>query len=181
MEDNKKKPLRIGKKGIAAIIVAAVLIIAVIVTSVYVSNNKIKVYSDIIYTLMDKEKLAEDGSNRLLHIRKNPEFDAKAKNATLLDAFEVYYNDESGKEYSFKADDKIMSDDQEIGADMVILAFEASALEKLNPIKSVAAKIAIVVVVIVIVGLIFLWYKIWSKKEDEEKARRLEKTNQKKK
>lgn len=178
--NNSKKPVKIGKKGIIAIVVAAVLIIAVTAASVYISNNSVKVYSDIVYILMDKERLAEDGSDRMFHIRKSADFNYKSENASLLDAFEVYYNDENGTEYVFTPDDKVESDGQEIGADLVILAFETTALDKLNTIKSVAVKLAVVLVLVVIVGLIVLWYKIWSKKEDEEKARRLAKTNQKK-
>lgn len=181
MKENIKMPRKIGKKGIIAIVVAVVLAIAVLATSLYVSNNKVKVYSDVIYMLMEKEKAAEDGSGRVFHIRKNAEFNSKDKNASILDAFEIYYNDENGNEIVYKTDDMVLSDDQEIGADLVILTFTTSAIKKFNTVKSIAVIVAIVIAVLVVIGLIFLWYKIWSKKEDEEKARRLAKINQKKK
>lgn len=183
MSDRIKKTHRLSKKGIIAIVIAAVLVVAVAVASVYVSNNKVKVYSDILYILMDKERPAEDNSGRIMHIRKTSDFNPKDEGVTMLDAFEIYYNDDSGKEYVFKVNDKIPSDDQQIGADLVILAFEASALQKVNTIKSVAVKAVIVIAVVAVIGLIFLWYKLWSKKEDEEKAKRIAKSsqNQKKK
>ena len=178
MNDDIKNPIKISKKRITAIIVVAVLLIAIISTSIYVSVNKVKVYSDIIYTFMDKEKLAEDDTNRLYHIRKNPEFKSKGKDATILDAFEIYFEDENGKMCYYTSGDNFPYDGDEAGADVVILIFISSALV---PLKKIGTAVAVIVPIIVIVGLIVLWYKLWSKKEDEERAKRIAKYNQKKK
>lgn len=179
MNDDIKNPIKISKKGITAIVVAVVLLAAIITTSIFVSVYKVKLYADIVYIFMDKEKRAEDETNRLYHIRKNANFDPKDKDATILDAFEIYFEDENGEMCYYSADDKFTYDgSDEATAGLVILIFITSGIA---PLKKVGTAAAIIVPIVVVIGLIVLWYKLWSKKEDEERAKRIAKYNKKKK
>ena len=134
-----------------------------------------KVYTEAMYALMPKEittTVGKDPSYEItLGVRKNPDFDAKKQSKTPLVAFEFYYYNEKGELVELGSDGSIVVDGADYGPGY--LSFLVKAKENLNTVKSVASKVIIVLVILAVCGLIVVWFKVWSKKEDEKKEQRL--------
>lgn len=166
LEKIKKK---LSKK--VKIIITFIVVIAVILSGIIiVRTNETAVYTYVMYTLMPKTISAEEMHNNFdLSVRLNKNFDPKTQDSQPLEAFEYYYTDpKTGKEVVVGGTENVLINGDEVPA---YLGFVIKAKMNLETIKSVLTRIAIVLVVILIAGVIVIWFKVWSKKEDEQKAR----------
>ncbi|MCM1285239.1 MAG: hypothetical protein NC213_06825 [Acetobacter sp.] len=171
-----------NKKKLIACIVVSVFVVLIIAMALFVKFNQTAVYNQVLYTFMTKSETVvineEKNTELTLYIRKNPDYDVKKNEKMPLEAFDVYYFDKDGKEVDIGTGSLIYE-----GEDCGIpcLGFLLKAVQKLNTVKNVLVKVLIAFAVVAVIALIFIWYIIWSKHEDEEKAKRLSKTTQSKK
>lgn len=171
-----------NKKKLIAGIVVGVFAVLMIATALIIKFNQTAVYTQVLYTFMNKSETVvineEKNTELTLYIRKNPNYDAKTNEKMPLEAFDVYYYDKDGKEVDVGTG-SFVYDGEECA--MPCLGFLIKAVQNLNTAKEILKKVLIVLAVIAVVALIVVWYKVWSKHEDEEKAKRLLKTTQSKK
>lgn len=183
--ENFEKPvIKLTKKAKA--IIALLVALAVIVTGIIVVKvNDEAIYNELVYIVMPKtiraEEMQDDPDFHIdfdIHVRKNKDYDIKTQSQQPLEAYEYYYIDpETNEEVVVKGTEEIEVDGNKIGP---YLLFLIKAKENEDKIKSVATKSAWVLGPIAGVALIIVWFLIWSKKEDEQKARMANKNNNKK-
>lgn len=172
MSDVKKK---LSKKSKALIIVAVVLLAAIVASVITVSVNQAYFGTKITYALMPKSLVAETKAGDIeFFVRLNEDYDAKAQGSTPLQAFEYYYYDSEGKEIDLGPDGYYEDGDEKLSMSLI---FSYKAGEKLATVKSVLSKIGWALAAVVFVGLIVIWFLVWSKKQDEEKAAAHKKNN----
>lgn len=167
MSDVKKK---ISKKG-KILIAVAVLLLAVVITSVVViSTNQTYFSTRITYALMPKSLVAETKAGDVeFFVRLNDDYDANAQSSTPLQAFEYYYYDKDGKEIDLGPDGYYDDEGEQLSMSLI---FSYKAGEKLATLKSVLSKVGWVLATVVFVGLIVIWFFVWSKKQDMEKEQK---------
>ncbi|MCM1114457.1 MAG: hypothetical protein NC397_03075 [Clostridium sp.] len=156
------------KKKIIAFSVAGVIIVAAVIL-ISVFQNAI--YSQGLYTLMPKSQVStlSDGSEVTVYVKQNPDYNPMGS-APPLEAFEFYYIDENGNEVNIED-----AEGFEYNISDYQTAFVLFAGQKMQTIKSVATPIIVVLVVAILAVCIFLWFKSWSRRQDEEKARKYKK------
>lgn len=164
-----KAPL--NKKSKAAIIIAVIAAVIGIITAVCIAN-KTALISEITYIAMPKVIDTHDYDETLdlvLYVEKNDDFDPKADEKEPLKAFKYYYYDENGEKVTLNYDDPVFE-----GTDnetMVSSIFYFEVLTKLSGLRTAMTVVGIVAAVLVVIGLIVLWYILWSKKYDREKEK----------
>lgn len=152
-------------KALIAVIVAVVVIIAGVIV---VQMNETAVSTYVLYALMPKTLKAEEiNTDYDISVRLSKDFDPKTDDMQPLEAFEYYYTDpETGEEVVIGGTETTEIDGNDVP---VYLGFVIKAGMNRNTIKDVMAKVGIVLVILLIAGAIVVWFKIWSKKEDEKK------------
>lgn len=167
MSDVKKK---ISKKGKILISVAVALIAVVIAGTVIFLTNQTYFSTRITYALMPKSLVAETKAGDVeFFVRLNDEYDDKEQSSTPLQAFEYYYYDKDGKEIDLGPDGYYDDDGEQLSMSLI---FSYKAGEKLAAVKSVLKTIGWVLAAVVFVGLIVIWFFVWSKKQDMEKEQK---------
>ncbi|MDE5984899.1 MAG: hypothetical protein K2H13_06580 [Eubacterium sp.] len=171
MEKNKKKKIKIIS------ILAAILVVIIVLSSV-IAANQFRIKSELLYYVMPDSIEMELNNDSMLELykRKNENYDYKTQKDNPLAAFEFYYYDENGDEVVVNGDNPIMIDGEVQGAPT--MAFILSSSDKLNHIKKVATIVSCLVILIITVALIFIWYRVWCKKQDEEKERKYGRKNE---
>lgn len=165
--DNIKKSLNKKTKSIIAILVVVAVIIS---GAIIIKTNETAVYTYALYTLMPKTVSAEDMNTDCdISVRLNKNFDAKKQASQPLEAFEYYYTDpQSGEEVVVGGTENAVINGEQVP---VYLGFIIRAKMNLETMKDIMAKITLAIVAILIVVGIIVWFKVWSKKEDEQKAK----------
>lgn len=164
-------------KILIATLVSFVIVVAVIAT-VY-SLNSVAINNRILYMFMPKTITAEEmETNYDLHVRMNDDYDSKRQASQPLEAYEYYYTDpETNETVVIKGTENAVINDDEIP---VYLGFLLRAKMNMNTFGDIVQKVFIVLAVLVVFGLIVLWFKSWSRREDEAKAQIYGKKNQSK-
>lgn len=174
MENIKNKMSKKVKLIITFIVLIAVVISGIII----VKSNQNYFYTRALYMLMPKTITGQEmGTDYDLSVGLNGEYDAKKKSSYPLEAFEYYYTDpQTGEDKVVKGTENASINGEEVP---VYLGFLIEAKTNLENLKSVLSKTAIVLVLIIIVGGIILWYKVWSKKEEQQKERKYKNSHNK--
>ena len=106
------------------------------------------------------------------------DYDSKKQASQPLEAYEYYYTDpETNETVVIKGTENAVINDDEIP---VYLGFLLRAKMNMNTFGDIVQKVFIVLAVLVVFGLIVLWFKSWSRREDEAKAQIYGKKNQSK-
>lgn len=160
------------KKTVKKMIVIAVLIIAVLAGIIAINVNKNQIQADLIYAIMpDSVDLKENnGFPYILYKQENKDFDFKEDIDEPMNAIQFYYYDDDGEKVVVNGADMIEYNGEDYGSPYV--AFMLNSVDNINGIKKAVTIVAVIIIILFIVGLIFLWYKIWSKKQDMEKEKK---------
>lgn len=174
MEKENKKLTKKAKGLIALGVALCVVIIGVIV---YFTNST-AINNYVLYMFMPKTITASEiNTNYDLGVRLNEDYDAKKQKSQPLEAFEYYYTDpETGKEVVVKGADNAKINGEDVP---IYLGFLIRAKTNMNSFKSILSKVLLVVVPVLIAVGIVLWFKAWSKKQDEEKQMKYKSNNKK--
>lgn len=165
MKNNKVKPL--SKKNKIAISVIAVILALVTVLGITFKANENLFVAKFMYALMPETyEITDDNGTTLyeLYVDFNNDFDAK--NDDLMQAFSYSYYDENGNLIDLGPNGKLNyeGEDQEIS-----LLFMLKLVENFGTFKKTITKVVWCIVPVVLIGLIVLWFVLWSRKEDREK------------
>lgn len=160
------------KKTVKKMIVIAVLIIAVLAGIIAISVNKMQIQSDLIYLVMPDSITPEESSDfpYTIYKQKNDNYDADQNPNEPLDALKFYYYNEKGEKIVIDGEDTIEYNGEDYGSPYI--AFILNSVDTINNIKKAVSVVLVIIVILIIVGLIFLWYKRWSKKQDMEKEKK---------
>lgn len=175
----KKEGSKLTKK-MKVLIASIVVILLIAVTAIVYFTNSVAINNYVLYMFMPKTITGEQmDTNYDLHVRLNEKYDADTQSNQPLEAYEYYYTDpQSGEEVVITG-----AKDAEINGEKVpiYLGFLIEAKNNLDTFTSIFSKvIAVLVVVLIAVGIV-LWYKSWSRREDEAKAKTYKANNRAKK
>ena len=150
------------KKTVKKMIVIAVLIVAV----------KNQIQADLVYSIMpDSVDLRENnGFPYILYKQQNEGFDFKEDIEEPMNAVQFYYYDDNDEKIVIDGADTIEYNGEDYGSPYV--AFMLNSVDTINQIRKALTVVAVIIIILLIVGLIFLWYKRWSKKQDMEKEKK---------
>lgn len=184
--EQNEKDVKFYKFCITMAFVAS-LVIALIVGIVTCISPNVDKLSETAYTMnanvtnttlslfMPKSITDEqDGSpiqGYTFYREKNKEFNAKEN--LPLEAFNYYYFDKDGKRIDLVDGVYIGADDNDKHTSdniPVYLGFYIKAAEKFNIVGNVIKVITAILILCLIAGFIYIWYRVWSKKEDERQA-----------
>ncbi|MDE6470070.1 MAG: hypothetical protein K2L19_03500 [Eubacterium sp.] len=173
MEKNKKKKIKI-------ISILAAILVVIIALNAIISANQFRIKSEALYYIMPDSIEMELNNHSVIELfkRKNENYDYKTQKDNPLAAYEFYYYDENGNEVVVAADSPLVMDDENQGAPGIM--FMINSADNLKHIKKVITIVSCVVILVIIVALILIWYRVWSKKQDEEKERKYGKKNENK-
>ncbi len=155
---NKKRWITLG-------VVFAVILALLAGSLIYVVNNQNAVASQVMYMFMPKSYTDHDNGNEIVfYIEKNKDYNPDKD--VPLEAYKVYYYDKDGKRVdTYQGHYKTAT--KTIYAE---IAFLLMARRNINTFKNYAKIVFAVLGVVLVVGLIILWYKLWSKKQDRLEA-----------
>lgn len=172
MKDRIKKIDFKDKKTVKKMIVMAVLVMAVLAGIIAVSVNKMQIQSDLIYWIMPDSITPDESSDFpfTIYKQKNDNYDADQNPSEPLDALKFYYYNEKGEKIVIDGSDTIEYNGEDYGSPYV--AFMLNSVDNINGIRKAVTIVAVIIIILLIVGLIFLWYKRWSKKQDMEKEKK---------
>lgn len=177
VENKENSKVKLNKKSKAVIIILSVVAVVGIVISLCVLN-KTAITTKLTYAFMPKviDMSEYDSSlDLVLYVEKNDEFNAKKDAKEPLKACKYYYYDENGEKVTLNYDDPIF-----VGTDnegMVCIPFYLEATKGLNSLVTGIKITAVVIGVLIVIGAIILWFILWSKKYDREKAAYNQKVN----
>lgn len=161
MSEKKKSLTKKSKIVIGVSVVAAVIIIVSAIFIIFTGNSSYKLYNSVMLQLMPESITSEDGVE--FFVKENPKYDG---GKTPEEEQFIFYFKNGDKEVDLPGG---VFTDAEGNKSVVSFGFVKMALEKLNTIKTVfKVVIAVMVVVLVAIG-IYLWYKSWCRREDEQK------------
>ncbi len=153
----------------------ALLILFVLVGGTKIAiNPNMPTYNNYAYMIMPKSvDTVFEEQDLTLYIEKNKDFD-KTKNQP-LEAFKVYYykdNDTSTKKIYLKNGSTLKGEKEQ--SNLMVLQFLGSATITDGIIRNALNKALIVLFVLLAFYLIYLWYVIWSIKEDKKRENRIQ-------
>lgn len=161
MSEKKKSLTKKSKIVIGVSVVAAVIIIVSAIFIIFTGNSSYKLYNSVMLQLMPESITSEDGVE--FFVKENPKYDG---GKTPEEQQFIFYFMNGDKEVDLPGG---VFTDANGNKSAVSVGFATLALEKLNTIKTVfKVVIAVMVVVLVAIG-IYLWYKSWCRREDEQK------------
>lgn len=161
MSEKKKSLTKKSKIVIGVSVVAAVIIIVSAIFIIFTGNSSYKLYNSVMLQLMPESITSEDGVE--FFVKENPKYDG---GKTPEEEQFIFYFKNGDKEVDLPGG---VFTDANGNKSAVSVGFATLALEKLNTIKTVFKfVIAVMVVLLVVVG-IYLWYKSWCRREDEQK------------
>lgn len=161
MSEKKKSLTKKSKIVIGVSVVAAVIIIVSAIFIIFTGNSSYKLYNSVMLQLMPESITSEDGVE--FFVKENPKYDG---GKTPEEEQFIFYFKNGDKEVDLPGG---VFTDANGNKSAVSVGFATLALEKLNTIKTVfKVVIAVMVVLLVVVG-IYLWYKSWCRREDEQK------------
>ena len=164
----KKPKTKQQKVAIILGIILFVLFALVIGTKIAINPN-MPTYNNYAYMLMPKSiETTFDEKKLTLYVEQNKDFD-KSKDAP-LSAFKVYYyedNDTSKKKIYLENGLTLKGEKEE--SNLMVLQFLGNSTITDSIIRSVLNKTLIVLCVLLACYLIFVWYLVWSAKEDKKK------------
>lgn len=161
MSEKKKSLTKKSKIVIGVSVVAAVIIIVSAIFIIFTGNSSYKLYNSVMLQLMPESITSEDGVE--FFVKENPKYDG---GKTPEEQQFIFYFMNGDKEVDLPGG---VFTDANGNKSAVSVGFATLALEKLNTIKTVfKVVIAVMVVLLVVVG-IYLWYKSWCRREDEQK------------
>lgn len=178
MNENKKK---LTTKSKIVISIAAVFFAIVTAVVIVACTSNLPISSALhYYVLMPHEIESEMESGHTLKMGAviSREYSRKdIKNSPLL-AFKYYYYDLNGEKHDVDSLDTFDLAGEKIEPSLI---FSIATMQRISEIKSVLSKIIPVAIILVIVLLIFVWYRVWSIREDQQKERKNKKHNNSKK
>lgn len=176
-ENNNKKMLSKKKKKIIIAITAVTAVIAAF--AVIVAANYTFFSTRVIYALMPKSTIAETDSGSVeYHIRLKDSYDSKEVENNPMLAFEYYTYDENGEKIYLDSDASYSADGMDTP---VFYLFGFRLIEKIGPMKSTATTVLWVLAAAAVVVMIVVWYILWARKEDAQKAEKYKNQNLNKK
>lgn len=172
-----KKDLKTYKLIIAMTIFASIIIALIVGISLVGSYTiQAEATNSILNLVMDKE-ITDTNKDSVsygmtFYCEKNKDYNPKEDMP--IDAFKYYYLDEDGKRIDlsegmyFPA--SYYSDEKDAKKDVVYvcIGFYQTALENLQTVKKVMKIVVAVFSCLMVVAFIYVWYRIWSKREDEK-------------
>lgn len=162
------------------LLVIILLLFAIIASFVVIKQNETEIYTKVIYTIMPKSISSNNDNYDVdFYIELNDDFDFNDNTASPLDAFNYRYIDpDSGKEVLIEGTENAVINGNNV---QVYLGFVIELQNRINEIKNIVIRVILALFSIAIVAGIVVWYKVWSKKEDEAKAKKYKAKNRAKK
>ncbi len=178
MKNKVKKPMSEKTKK-TLIVLSAILAVIIVLLTVYLTN-KVEIQARVVYMLMPDSAMGMmDGSDEETEffVEFNNDFDGK--NDDMLEAFSYYYYDDDGNRVDLGPGGTIIYEGEETS---LFYAFAIDLIKNASTAVNIIKKAAVVIVVVVVVALLILWFVLWSKRQDREKAEKYgEKPNKNKK
>lgn len=161
-----------NNKKIKIMLILAAVLAVIIAASVVISIHSEQIKCEAMYHMMPDsvEGNFDDGTPVKVFKGKNDSYSYKEDKGNPLAYYEFTVVDDKGNEYIVKGDASLVVDGEEIGN--VYPEFLPKTMETWSKVQSKIAIAAVIAAMIIIIGLIVLWFKIWSKKQDEEKERK---------
>lgn len=174
-----EKDLKFYKLMIVMTFVASI-VIALVVGIVTIDSYKAEAAATnaVINVLMPKQIQGTEGDAKdlVFYREKNKEYDANKDEP--LKAFNYYMlNDKGEKIYledGMYYPPSYYMENSETEPVVVYLGFFARMLQNLQIVKNVITVVAVILGLGVLALIIYAWYRIWSKREDERIAREKE-------
>ena len=153
----------------------ALLILFVLIGGIKLAiNPNMPTYNNYAYMIMPKSvDTVFDDKELTLYIEKNKDFN-KEKDQP-LEAFRTYYykdNDTSTKKIYLKNGSTLKGEKEQ--SNLMVLQFLGSATITDGIVRSILNKAFIVLCILLACYLIFVWYVVWSYKEDKKKENRIQ-------
>lgn len=160
------------KKKIKLISIAAAVAAVIIAGIIALSVNYTRIQIDVMYKLMPDyiDGSFDDVNPVRVYKRRNPDFDYKTQKDDPLAAYEFYFYDEDGEEVSVVGGEVLEIDGEEIG--MLYGDFLPQLLENWGKLQNKLIITGVIAAIVIITGLIILWFVLWSKKQDAQKAKK---------
>lgn len=160
----------VKKKRTKKITVAVLVIVVVIGGIIAVALNRDLIESRLLYMVMPDhiDATVNEDIPLTLYKRLNTDFDPKEDEAIYF--MEFYYYDKDGNEVSIPGNGKLIYEGVDNGSPYAY--FFIKSIDNINHIKSIAKIVGAVIAVLLAVGLILLWFFLWSKRQDAEKEKK---------
>lgn len=161
------------KAKIITAIVSVFLVLAVIVGIAATAVNKESLSASLMYSLMPKELEGEFENDKgelykiTFYLRKNPNYDSKT-DSDVMNAFEVYYYDDNGEEVNLGSTGAYEASNQTVNP---LILFIYKAGEQLDDIKKDVKLGVGIFIAVLIFALIVIWFIVFCKQEDANKAK----------
>lgn len=161
MEKIKKRLTKKAKAAIAILVAAAVIAAGCGLFAFFTSSNSYALYNKVLLSLMP-ESIEHNGLT--FYVKPNPDYNAKESPES--DQF-IYYFMAKEKEIDLPGG---VYTDVDKNKTLISAGFYVKAMEQLNKIKSAVHIVIGVMAFIVVAVLIYIWYKLWCRREEKEKA-----------
>jgi hypothetical protein len=156
--NNKSKKVKI--------VVAVVAVVVAIIVAIAVNWTTIRM--QLIYNLIPDSIEATLGDEAVtIYKRKNSDYSRKNDGWNYV---QFYFNDADGSEVSVNGDEELVYNGENYG--VLYGDFLLPVLTNITHYVNIVKAIIAVVVILIVVGLIFLWFVLWSKKQDAEKEKK---------
>lgn len=158
------------KTKIAIASIVSICVVAIVIAVVYFTNS-VTINNYVVYMFMPKTITAEEmNTNYDLHVRMNKDYDPVVQENEPLEAYEYYYTDpQSGEMVVVKGGTNAVINGEDVP---IYLGFLLKARMNMNTFSYVVKYVAVVIALVLVAVGIVLWFKSWSRREDEAKARK---------